>query len=288
MSVGSNPIASTEVDMRSIETIADSDIIKASENCVSDAQAAESLGINYKTYKKYATKLGVFRTNQGGKGTSKIKSREHHINDNCFSTLNSETAYWIGYIAADGSVVENKLKFVIAEKDRDQLERFNAFANSDYNINEHTASYVYNGNKHYRKALNMNITSPKIAVDLSKYGIIQNKTYIQSDYLKNIPYEYRIDFIIGLFDGDGSISILKNKRFSITIATNIASANDIINTLNDLGINCRFKERNNVFGIIYIEDVKSTYLFIAIYLNKYKKYGTMKRKYDIASKALEN
>lgn len=43
-------------------------IIEASENNLSAAAAAASLGIKYDTYKKYAQKYGCFKTNPSGKG----------------------------------------------------------------------------------------------------------------------------------------------------------------------------------------------------------------------------
>jgi len=56
--------------MRRIK-VTDIEIIEAANNSSSASAAAALLGIKYETYKKYATKLGVFKTNQSGKGTSK-------------------------------------------------------------------------------------------------------------------------------------------------------------------------------------------------------------------------
>jgi len=47
-------------------------IVEASK-LPSAAQAAASLGIQYDTYRKYAKKLGVWNTNQPGKGVSKVR-----------------------------------------------------------------------------------------------------------------------------------------------------------------------------------------------------------------------
>lgn len=46
-------------------------IISASFSASSASEAASILGIKYETYRKHAIRLGVFRTNQSGKGTSK-------------------------------------------------------------------------------------------------------------------------------------------------------------------------------------------------------------------------
>ena len=52
-------------------TVTDQEIIDASKEFNSASKAASFLKIKYETYKKYAKKLGVFKTNQSGKGTKK-------------------------------------------------------------------------------------------------------------------------------------------------------------------------------------------------------------------------
>ena len=42
-----------------------------------------------------------------------------------------------------------------------------------------------------------------MCLDLEKYGIIENKTW--NMLIKNIPKEYYYSFLLGYFDGDGSI-----------------------------------------------------------------------------------
>lgn len=48
-------------------------VIEASNNSNSATHAASLLGIKYDTYRKYAVKYGCFKTNQPGKGISKLK-----------------------------------------------------------------------------------------------------------------------------------------------------------------------------------------------------------------------
>lgn len=54
-------------------SVTDEQIILASETHLSATSAAASLGIQYGTYRKHANRLGVFKTNQSGKGTKKPK-----------------------------------------------------------------------------------------------------------------------------------------------------------------------------------------------------------------------
>jgi hypothetical protein len=51
----------------------DQEIIEVSNTSHSATQAAQRLGIQYGTYRVHALRLGVFKANQGGLGTSKPK-----------------------------------------------------------------------------------------------------------------------------------------------------------------------------------------------------------------------
>lgn len=35
-----------------------------------------------------------------------VGKRKYNLNENCFETLTPESAYWIGFIAADGCIKE--------------------------------------------------------------------------------------------------------------------------------------------------------------------------------------
>lgn len=51
----------------------DQQIIEVAKTSQSATQAAQRLGIQYGTYRVHALRLGVFKSNQGGAGTSKPK-----------------------------------------------------------------------------------------------------------------------------------------------------------------------------------------------------------------------
>lgn len=53
--------------------ISDEEIIKAAESSESMLLASTKVGLNYKTFRVHAKRLGVFKPNQSGKGTSKPK-----------------------------------------------------------------------------------------------------------------------------------------------------------------------------------------------------------------------
>lgn len=265
-------------------SVSDSEIIYASLNSRSAAEAAKLLGINYKTYKRHAERLGVFNTNQGLKGISgKEKSpgkdfRNYIINDYCLDSINNEVAYWLGFIAADGSVVNNTLRFVLNKRDRETLVRFLKFADSNYEIHEHKSHYTDEKGTHYFDAINLKITSEHIIQTLSKYGIVQNKKNMDIDFLGFIPDEYKIDFLIGFFDGDGSVSYSEsNYTHTVTMACNHSMFFSICNILNNIGITYSISKRENI-DIIYIHNIESFNIFKNMYIYKNNVYGVMRRK----------
>ena len=54
-------------------SITDEEFIKITENCPTMAQAAIFCGMAYSSFIRRAKKLGVYKPNQGGKGTNKSK-----------------------------------------------------------------------------------------------------------------------------------------------------------------------------------------------------------------------
>ena len=58
----------------------DDKIIEAANSSSSASAAASTLGIRYSTYKKHAERLGVFRSNQSGKGISKRAPDHRKLN----------------------------------------------------------------------------------------------------------------------------------------------------------------------------------------------------------------
>lgn len=256
--------------------VTDEQILQASINSISASEAARLLGINYKTYRSRASKLGVFKPNQGLKGVNKPKSRKYSVNDCAFDDISNEVAYWLGFIAADGSIVKNTLRFVLNRQDRNHLDRFMEFLNSDYTVHNHTAYYIdTDGIKHCFDACNCKITSEHIVETLSKYGIIQRKKYSDIDFLSYIPSEYKLDFVVGFFDGDGSVSTGSNSCF--TIACNKNLSYHIGSVLLSQGVIHRVSHRETI-DVIYITNKIGLNKFCQIYLSKSNMYPVLQRK----------
>ena len=246
-----------------MQKVTDEQIIYCCHNCKSAREAADILGIHVSSFIKRAKKTGYYDILLNKHN----KQRRYTVNDHAFSIMQYDVAYWLGYIAADGSIVGNKLKFCIQRYDKNQLIRFTEFLKSDYQVNDHIAHYKDEcGNIHNFDACNLSITSDEIVKDLQNYGIIQGKKYKDINFISRIPPEYRLEFIFGLFDGDGSISFGSTYN-ALTICSTHSMTDDIILELKEYRIDGHIRHRKDI-DVIYIQDKES----IVNFYNKYK-YG---------------
>ena len=118
------------VKLNKVSKVSDNDIINAFNNSKSIREAATKIGMSPGAYHKRMIKLNL-------SFDDKHDTRKYKVNDYAFSNLDEEVAYWLGYIAADGSVVDNRLQFCIATKDRDILENIKGFLKAENPIHTH-------------------------------------------------------------------------------------------------------------------------------------------------------
>jgi len=121
---------------------------------------------------------------------SRLSKRNKIVN--YFNEYNSYTCYWAGFLFGDGSVNKNNnLKLGLTNKDyaKKHLEKFCKFLFNDINKI-----------RSYPLQVMTQVTNEQLCSNLSKFGIIPNKTY--SGIMK-LPNKFYCDFIRGFFDADG-------------------------------------------------------------------------------------
>lgn len=180
-----------------IQKWTDDKIIEAHNEYINSTQSLESLA--KKLGMQSASTLHKRLQRLGLPSRSLEEAREilrTNVDDNYFSEINSEVAYWLGFIYADGCITtKNTLAIALAEKDKDHV-----FAFSKAIKIEKAPKFVKQ-----TKAWRISIKSKQIVNDLIDIGVRVNKTYTGTPIPK-IPQEYYNDFIRGYFDGDGCIS----------------------------------------------------------------------------------
>lgn len=129
------------------------------------------------------------------------------INDDYFKTINSNSAYIMGFILADGCIIDARkskyLTITLQSRDIEVLEFIRDEISPTRPIN-----FVHD-KKHVRLVINSDI----MCEDLISYGIIPRKG--GHEYLPKINKKYYPDLIRGLFDGDGCICQRKTRPESI-------------------------------------------------------------------------
>lgn len=123
-------------------------------------------------------------------------------------------AYILGFLASDGtiSLKKNTIKIGLSKKDEEILKKIKQEIEIENNITEYETNTGFD-------VVELSWTCAKHKADLSKYGIIPQKTFVLQPP-KALNKEFIIDYIRGYFDGDGSICKSGNGlRFSICSAT---------------------------------------------------------------------
>jgi len=208
---------------------------------------------------------------------SKLKLK---INDNFFNPNNItlEGLYIVGLMIADGNIYNNV--FSISLVDIETICEMHKVLNLDTNIQ------LFHGVKTSAKIVKTNRQWIK---DLSLYGIIPDKhlkTFLPLKYCKT---EQEIAALcLGLFDGDGSIVINKNKYASFEMAGSYDLCNQYSKILKNIGVTKEIKIEQKDCCIIRTarkKDIKIIYDFL--YQNKSLSKLWISRKYNRWSKLLD-
>lgn len=141
---------------------------------------------------------------------------KYNMNHNYFSTQGHNQAYIIGFLGADGNISakDNRIDLELFPSDYEILEKIRQELELERPVKVYDCADGYQKNKLF-------FHSAQIKHDLMEYGLVPNKTY-SKDY--HFPYKlerkYIIDYIRGLFDGDGSV-----KKTGSSITFQIDSSN---------------------------------------------------------------
>ena len=154
--------------------------------------------------------------------------RKFNLNENFFDEMNEKSSYWLGFIYADGYVrmKDNKsgeLKIKLKDTDIDHIKMFLKDIECEKPI-----QCGIDGKSKFCK---VSVYSNKLVKRLFSLGCVNNKT--QKIRLPKLKKNHMSHFIRGYFDGDGSISKLKNRpnSFTVSVCSNIIFNEELIKFL---------------------------------------------------------
>jgi len=171
--------------------------IQMYENGIPSTEIAHAINSNPPTVLKTLRKHGV-----------RIKTMHeaklvYACDDRYFKRIDTENkAYWLGFVAADGCISEDRssLTIILSKKDSDHLSRFKTAIRSN-----HPLTFSVSEGKPTVRVI---LTSPKLVTDLINHGITPRKTFtIQWPELR---FCLQSHFLRGYFDGDGCFQTPKS------------------------------------------------------------------------------
>ena len=134
------------------------------------------------------------------------KSRKYSYNKDLFKVIDTEEkAYWLGFIYADGYIVNgikgknnDSLGITLSNKDKEHIEKFKKSIDSNHPIRIYKSKYGSNSAR-------IIIQDEELVADLIELGVLRNKSLILKFPTTDVVDKSLIyHFIRGYFDGDGS------------------------------------------------------------------------------------
>lgn len=253
---------------------------------------------NGKTLQSLANEFGCSRTvitNICNKDCFRDRylGRRYMLNENKFSIIDNEAAYFLGFIASDGCLYHKNsgkdiLRICIQQQDEYILQKFAKFL-------ETTIPLHYTSRMNNYKMCNyvsIEIASDKIVSDIMNLGIGFRKTY--GNCIPDIPLKFMPHFIRGYFDGDGSVYGKDSlNSFQISIAgfsKNMLKLIDILgnfNILTTFTIDKRKGYNDDDFGHLVSTNKLQIYSFLKFIYNDCGELY-LQRKFDIANKYIQD
>lgn len=214
------------------------------------------------SYREIGEVLGFSERQIRSKINSMQLTKRRKFNSDYFNSINSPNqAYWLGFIYADGYLLDNpdtatyELGIELIDTDKYILQKLNQELGNQHEIYHKHSHKKFNGYEYETDSCVLRVYSKKIVRDLEKLNVYPNKTY-RAEF-PQCNNDFFFDFLRGFCDGDGCIYIDKQNK----IFVNFTNANkDFLEYLSNAVC-----DRINVQGRIYKEKDKKYRLY---YCNK--------------------
>lgn len=242
------------------------EIIALYKNGISSTQIAEKYKVTPHTITTILENNGIPRDNR----YSNVNLNHHY-----FQNIDTHAkAYFLGFIIADGNIVETRptLKITLKNDDSYILEVFKNELNSDNKVRHQ----VRHDKKNNPIEASFSIDSQQIVDDLRQYNVVPRKTPIAT--LPKIRDEFNSSLIRGLIDGDGWIS---QKSHAIGFCGNETIVNQVkdflVTTLNVYPV-MTVHHRTNLWMIAWAS--KKDVITIGDFIYQHKNNCYLQRKFD--------
>lgn len=127
--------------------------------------------------------------------------RKLFFDENAFNVITEESAYWVGFLMADGNVSYRhgnspEISLVLQARDKEHLIKFRSFLKSEHALI----------NIHKCNSIRFSIRSKTLVANLKRYNVVPCKSFTAC-----APSVLMLNrhFWRGVIDGDGSIGVYK-------------------------------------------------------------------------------
>lgn len=197
-----------------------------------------------------------------------------------FKTWSSNMAYILGFMYADGNIVQTKRDnhyIAIYTADKELLVNMAKCMKSDHKVAERISDTGSN--------FRIQIGSKEWFQDLGVLGLFPDKTARMR--LPEIPQEYFGDFVRGYFDGDGNVwmGLINKNRMTPTRVLQVAFTSGSVEFLNMLSTALKsygvkggaiYESKTRNFGRLALSSLDALIIYEIMYNNRHKLY--LKRK----------
>jgi len=138
--------------------------------------------------------------------TQYFRRNLHPFSVHAFDCIdNEQSAYWLGFIAADGHVQNVPSRFTVnlQVRDANHLEQMRTFLKMEAPLSHYT-------NKEGYSRCTLRVSKPHFTDRLSQMGIVKGKPDL-SIPASFTPPEYLNHFVRGFFDGDGNAQKIEHR-----------------------------------------------------------------------------
>lgn len=205
----------------------------------STVQIGQHLQVSASTVNRWLHRRGIILR---GPREALTKCQVRH---DAFDELTSDTAYWIGFLFADGSVTgcgqSGRVSVRVSERDREQLLKLRSFLGSTHTISAAPAGNY--GGYPSRPSVRFSVRSPRLAERLLSLGRYEGP-------ISDILIQSR-DFWRGVVDGDGSLGILASgyPYFGLVGSRRLLEAFLLFLKSNDLAASMTIRPDKTIFQI---------------------------------------
>lgn len=210
--------------------------------------------------------------------------RKYELNERVFDEVNSESAYWIGYLYGDGNCsCENKVRLCCKEQDKELLIGFRNFIQC---IKKPIKHFLNNGKY---PTVSFEVRSWKFIKALAKYELNKLKSQRSGIHIDLLQDGVSKDFVRGLFDADGSFyydGLHKNNLYA-EITGNMPVLKSIKSILVRHNIVDEGKKIVANGSVFRIRLAKSDCLKLINFMYEGKPRYFLKRKYGLARSYLD-